>query len=175
MSCTGSIHEETPSSVTLLTTWMDYPGSCLGALTRLLEKKPAAFVDFDLPASNMASPLANAGYVFGFLHSFLVTHAHWGLSRPLAHLFEGLIACTCAWSCGNPRRSLDHVAVSLSAIDPVCPRKLIIFISPCSCGIPSGSRSRFRLCIRSEIGLRLEANAKKLIKCYGWRSMARSG
>ncbi|CAD6586607.1 MAG: 3',5'-cyclic-nucleotide phosphodiesterase pde1 [Cyphobasidiales sp. Tagirdzhanova-0007] len=85
-------------------------GSCLGALTRLLEKKPAAFVDFDLPASNMASPLANAGYVFGFLHSFLVTHAHWGLSRPLAHLFEGLIACTCAWSCGNPRRSLDHVA-----------------------------------------------------------------
>lgn len=53
-------------------------GSCLGAMARLLAQQPEAFDDFDLPATNEGSPLANAGYVFELLQSYLVTHAHWG-------------------------------------------------------------------------------------------------
>ena len=53
-------------------------GSCLGALTRLIERHPEAFRDFDFPTKNEGSIYANAGYIYTLLTSFLVTHAHWG-------------------------------------------------------------------------------------------------
>lgn len=72
-------------------------GSCLGAATRLLKSKPEAFHDFDLPASSAGSVLANAGYLYGLLASFLVTHAHWGTSSSTFASPAYIQADRCAW------------------------------------------------------------------------------
>lgn len=66
-------------------------GSCLGALIRLLDRHPESFHDFGLAGSDTndvnnnenragahPSSIATAGQIFSYLHSYLITHAHWG-------------------------------------------------------------------------------------------------
>lgn len=130
-------------------------GSCLGALTRLLASRPAAFAGFDLPTSNYNSPLANAGYVFSLLHSFLITHAHWG-------------ECTCTARQPRARQLTSETML-----------KQIIYLYDISRLLPTslaelstGPCPGFRIGRSAKVGVRLATDAAEFGSSYEWWTMA---